>query len=194
MNMRLLWLTMISSSALLLHAAAQSDDDPTAVPQLSKEVQLDENLPTATQLNTTEPLDISNAEVLQIVPPSADFGVAQAEGGRDLCEQGGARSEICNREPMDTTSPNLAKDPRLPEEDFIAGSPSSIDRFSRDPSITADQIGRGVVSTLAAQSFADELLNKQQEEDPEAALSPLDLPPDILQTYQSGTPSPTQGN
>ena len=193
--MRLLLTVTVSFPVLFLQAAAEPPDDPVVIPQLSESERLDPELITTEQLNYASALALKEGEVDQLSTAINDIDVSQAEGGTDLCDPRRNESyEFCDKFRDAPIKPEGARRAALPEEDYVAGSPSGVDRFSRDPSLTAELIGRGDASTLAAQSFGNDLLAKP---DPEEELGPSSLnqlPPDVLETFKSGAPITPEGN
>lgn len=181
-----------------LHAVAQSSDDPATVSQLVEPDDSDPSSITTQQLNAAMTRMLSEGQIEQLVQGPSNGDIAQAEGGKDFCAPGQSpRYEFCeDLETHPLQAPSGKRTASRPEEDYAAGLPQSINRFSSDPALTADQIGRGDVSSFAAQSFAEELLNSQKTQPPpeEMLPSPSGLPPGVLDPYQSGVPVITEGN
>ncbi|MGB3627790.1 MAG: hypothetical protein WA989_18335 [Henriciella sp.] len=174
-------------------AHAQEADDPTSVPQLILKETAQDGAVDTEQLRSDVRLNETQIEQLQTNP--SEFDVEQAEGGKDFCEPGmNPRYVFC--EELEKRPLQAAKTTRSTsaEEVLIRGSQSGVDVFARDPASTADQIGRGAATSLAAQSFGDELLNGRSREE-KAALesSASGLPPEVLATV-GHPPVVTTGN
>ena len=174
---------------------AQSAEDPSAVSQLEFNYTSDVELIEQEQLNiwSTETLNATQVDQLRSVSSATD--VEQATGGKDYCAPGlKLRYQFCDeleKRPLKAIQPKARA---LAEEDLAAGSPLNIERFTSDPSLTADQIGRGTASSLTAQSLGDQLLRGKgspEEQMPDAGTN--GLPPDVLSNY-GGAPVITEGN
>lgn len=189
-----------SITAILLMSApclatAQESENLSTVSQLNHEIEAGNSLIVQEQLNTAATRILNATQMQQLRDTAPGAGVEQADGGKDFCAPGlNPRYQFCDdlaKRPLKAV-PN--RQVRLAEEDLAAGSPASIQRFSFDPTLTADQIGRGAASSLVAQSYGDELLRGRKQNEDELPSSASGLPPEVLSTFGHGGPIVTEGN
>ncbi len=176
-------------------AIAQDSENLSTVMQLNHDLDSADSLIVPEQLNTSPTRILNAAQMHQLREAAPAVDVDQADGGKDFCAPGiNPRYQFCDELAKRPLKAVTNRQMRLAEEDLAAGSPASIQRFSLDPTSTADQIGRGTASSQVAQSFADELLRgrKQNEESLPASVS--GLPPGVLTDYGHGGPIVTEGN
>ena len=178
-----------------LAATAQQADDPTAIEQIQQTASDSEESVTPDQLNQkmTRILRAAQIEQLDTQPPGID--IQQADGGEDVCASDRAADyKVCREAEGPARRTRSASRESQPEEDYAAATSRGIELFSSDPTLTADQIGRGKADTFAAQSLADEMLpGRKPDEEAELPLSVEGLPPDVLTDFGNG-PVITEGN
>lgn len=182
--MKQLFCILASLVLFPLSAAGQADADKTVVPQVLEYSGPDREIIEAQQVERPGLPD--DGAVEQLAPASADVQVWQVEEGADLCDVNAAEHEFCADMKTANRTDGKASKRTSPEEVVAIGAPPGIDQFTRDPARTADEIARGELSSLAAQSLGGSLLGLQkppptkEETNPESPdLS--DLPPEVLQ-------------
>lgn len=188
--------SLLASAAFVLGAHAGEADDPTIIQQIKQSRAAESDLITTEQLYIPADEAAAERDVDQLTGETGDIidntVIQQAEGGTDYCAPG-TRHKYAFCEAQENM-PIAARKARtsLPEEEFTVGSPESINRFTLDPALTADEIGRGQLSSDVAQSVASDVLGTHMT--PLEDLSPTDLPPDALQDHGSAPPIIVQGN